>query len=55
MSWPVTSTEAVQDPALVPPREPCPVYVGPDLWPRFHGGKKVKLVVALGGQWPRMR
>lgn len=33
----------------MPPRERCPVYVGPDQWPRFHGGKKGKLVVTLVG------
>jgi Recombination endonuclease VII len=49
VSWLVTFTGATKDPALVPPRERCPVYVGPDQWPRFHGGKKGKLVVALVG------
>jgi hypothetical protein len=49
VSWLVTLTGATKDPALVPPRERCPGYAGPDQWPRFHGGKKGKLVVALVG------
>ena len=32
------------------PRERCPAYVGPDQWPRFHGGKKGKLAGALGSE-----
>jgi hypothetical protein len=49
VSWPVTLTGATKDPALVPPRGRCPSYVGPDQWPRFHGGKKGKLVIVLVG------
>jgi hypothetical protein len=47
VSWPVTLSGPAKDPALVPPRERCSVYVGSDMWPRFHGGQKGKLVVAL--------